>query len=133
MDQCFHTLVPGIFAAGNCVSVNDLVDYVSENGFCAGAAAAAHVQGPHERQFVQVRRGEGIATCVPQRIDLNAPRSEVALYLRSDGTYRDCQLIIESEGATLLKKRLRAVNQAETLRVEVNLDSVTRDVEVRLS
>lgn len=133
VDQCLHTSVPGIFAAGNCLSVNDLVDYVSENGFCAGAAAAAYAQGPHERTFVQVAQGRGIATCVPQRIDLNAPRREVTLYLRSDGNYRNCRLAVESAGSTLLEKHLRAVNQAETLRVKLDLSSVTQDVEMRLS
>ena len=133
VDQRLHTSVPGIFAAGNCLSVNDLVDYVSENGFCAGAAAAAYANHPHERTFVQVKQGAGIATCVPQRIDLNAPRDEVTLYLRSDGNRRDCRLVVESTGSTLLEKHLRAINQAETLRVQLDLSSVTQEVEVRLS
>ena len=133
VDQRLHTSVPGIFAAGNCLSVNGLVDYVSENGFCAGAAAAAYANHPHERTFMQVKQGAGIATCVPQRIDLNAPRDEVTLYLRSDGNRRDCWLVVESASSTLLEKRLRAINQAETLRVQLDLSSVTQDVEVRLS
>lgn len=133
VDQLLHTSVPGIFAAGNCLSVNDLVDYVSENGFCAGAAAATYLRQPHKRIFVQVKQGIGLSSCVPQRIDLNAPRNDVTLYLRSDGNYRDRQLVVESAGSTLLEKRLRAVNQAETQRVKLDLSSVTQDVEVRLS
>ena len=133
VDQCLHTLTPGIFAAGNCLSVNDLVDYVSENGFGAGAAAAAYVRAPHERRLVQVTAGTGIVTCVPQRIDLNAPLERVTFYLRSDGTYRDRRLAVESGGTTLIEKHLRAVNPAETLRIEADLSSVTQDVEVRLS
>ena len=132
VDQCLHTLTPGIFAAGNCLSVNDLVDYVSENGFGAGAAAAAYVRAPHERRLVQVTAGTGIVTCVPQRIDLNAPLERVTFYLRSDGTYRDRRLAVESGGTTLIEKHLRAVNPAETLRIEADLSSVTQDVEVRL-
>ena len=36
VDHNLHTSIPGVFAAGNALSVNDLVDYVSENGFIAG-------------------------------------------------------------------------------------------------
>lgn len=39
-DERFMTKVPGVFACGNCLHVNDLVDYVSESGELAGAAAA---------------------------------------------------------------------------------------------
>ena len=105
---------------------------VSENGFGAGAAAAAYVRAPHERRLVQVTAGTGIVTCVPQRIDLNAPLERVTFYLRSDGTYRDRRLAVESGGTTLIEKHLRAVNPAETLRIEADLSSVTQDVEVRL-
>ena len=133
VDQNLHTLTPGIFAAGNCLSVNDLVDYVSENGFAAGAAAAAWAQGPHEREFVQVRAGAGLSTCLPQRIDLNAARDEVTLYLRADADYRDCTLTVESAGLTLLHRHLRAIRQAETLRLQLDLSHVRQDVEVQLT
>jgi len=43
-DKKYMTSVPGIFAAGNCHHVYDLVDYVSENGRQAGYAAAAFAE-----------------------------------------------------------------------------------------
>ncbi|MEG0803680.1 MAG: FAD-dependent oxidoreductase, partial [Pygmaiobacter sp.] len=39
-DQHYETLCDGIFACGNALHVNDLVDYVSESGEGAGRAAA---------------------------------------------------------------------------------------------
>ncbi|WP_418668486.1 NAD(P)/FAD-dependent oxidoreductase, partial [Allofournierella sp.] len=41
-DQNYHTLAEGVFACGNALHVNDLVDYVSESGEGAGAAAAEY-------------------------------------------------------------------------------------------
>ena len=40
-DQNCMTRLPGVFVCGNALHVNDLVDYVSESGETAGAAAAA--------------------------------------------------------------------------------------------
>ena len=39
-DQDYQTTVAGVFSCGNALHVNDLVDYVSESGEKAGAAAA---------------------------------------------------------------------------------------------
>lgn len=41
-DNRFMTMVDGVFCCGNALHVNDLVDYVSESGEIAGAAAAAY-------------------------------------------------------------------------------------------
>ena len=43
VNQNLQTNVDGIFACGNVLHVHDLVDYVSEEGEAAGAAAAAYV------------------------------------------------------------------------------------------
>ena len=40
-DNRFMTMTEGVFSCGNAMHVNDLVDYVSESGEIAGAAAAA--------------------------------------------------------------------------------------------
>ena len=40
VDEKMATNIPGIFAAGNAVTIYDLVDYVSEAGFTAGKNAA---------------------------------------------------------------------------------------------
>ena len=133
VDQCLHTTVPGIFAAGNCLSVNDLVDHVSENGFVAGEAAADFEHTSHERAFVQVTGGEGIASFVPQRIDLAAPHDKVTFYLRSDGDYQGQRLVASSGGETLLERQLPVVRQTEILRIPMNLSALTQDVELRLS
>ena len=44
-DVFLMTKVPGIFACGNCKTVMDLADYVSEEGTVAGRNAAAFVRG----------------------------------------------------------------------------------------
>jgi len=133
VDQGLQTLSPGIFCAGNCLSVNDLVDYVSENGVQAGTSAAAYIREPRERRLAHITTKDGIASCVPQYLDLSAPHDNVVLYLRSNDDYRDRWLVIESGSGTLLTKRYAAIRQAEALRLEVDLSNARGEVTVRLA
>ena len=123
VDQGYQTLAPGIFSAGNSLSVNDLVDYVSEGGARAGHAAAAHAldSSPHARNLVRVEVGERLSSCVPQLIDLNEDLSKVVFYLRSDDDYQAGRVIMRSGSREFACKRLRPVHQAETIRIETDL------------
>lgn len=80
-DQHLMTSVPGVFACGNCLHVNDLVDYVSESGELAGEAAARYAQGTQhggtesggqEAPQVEIRADRSLLYVVPQRILLPA-------------------------------------------------------------
>lgn len=130
VDQTFQTLTYGIFCAGNCLSVNDLVDYVSENGAGAGYAAASFARDHSQRNLREVKVGRGVATCVPQRIDIDGPLDDVCVYLRSDGDYRDVTVTFVAGDQVIHKQRLRAVRQAETVRLQVCLEGLTEDMTV---
>ena len=133
VDQQLQTLVDGVFSAGNCTSVNDLVDYVSETGLRAGKAAALHALRQQGRSLREVRCGNGVASCVPQRIDFGPECGEVTFYLRSDGDYRDVEVLFVSQGEVLARKRLRAVRQAETVRVAADLGQMGNRVYVSIA
>ena len=45
VDAGMQTSVPGIFSAGNVVTIYDLVDYVSKAGMLAGRNAALFASG----------------------------------------------------------------------------------------
>lgn len=93
VDQSGQTLVDGIFACGNAVHVNDLVDYVSESGERAGSSAAHYVsrhdpasaRGAGGRTLVPVRADTGFLSIVPQYLDTSATLDAV-LFFRSRRT-----------------------------------------------
>ena len=130
VDNNLHTLTDGVFAAGNCLSVNDLVDYVSENGFIAGKAAAEYVKNITNRNLVKVVNAKGILTCVPQYIDLNSDLSKVTFYIRSNANYVDKKVSIKCKDKVLLDRNYRKINQAESLRITIDLSSIDSDIEV---
>lgn len=71
VDDLLQTDHPGIFACGNVLHVHDLVDFVSEESFKAGKAAAKYAAGKLEKaETVSVADGNGVRGAVPQRIRL---------------------------------------------------------------
>lgn len=127
VDNNLETLKDGVFAAGNCLSVNDLVDYVSENGFIAGKAASDYVKAKKERKLVNVSHKQGIMTCVPEYIDLNSDLNEVTFYLRSNGDYRNAKIEIKQGDNVYFEKNYSRINQTETQRIKVNLNGILNE------
>ena len=133
VDNNLETLKNGVFAAGNCLSVNDLVDYVSENGSIAGKAASEFVKCRRERQLIKVINKKGIMTCVPEYLDLNSNLKEVIFYLRSNDDYKDASIEIKQNDIILFAKKYSSINQTETQRIKVDLSNISNaDVEVNI-
>lgn len=84
IDDNMSTNIPGIFAAGNVVTIYDLADYVSMAGAKAGISAAAFAANKAENPagFIKIIPGEGVRSAVPQKInipvkDAGGPRIEI--------------------------------------------------------
>ena len=86
-DTGFMSSVPGVFAAGNCLFVYDLVDYVSEDAAKAGKAAAEYCRNRRERgtEFVspvkhqpEAELGPDQMTCIvcPNSCTLTVTKTE---------------------------------------------------------
>jgi NADPH-dependent 2,4-dienoyl-CoA reductase/sulfur reductase-like enzyme len=72
VDNTMQTSCAGIFAGGNVLHVNDLVDNVSREAERAGACAAAFVTGgiKHENNRVRLIAGGNIRYVVPQVVNI---------------------------------------------------------------
>lgn len=130
VDNNLHTLKDGVFAAGNCLSVNDLVDYVSENGFTAGKAAANYCKNKANRKLIKVINNKNVLTCVPQYIDLNSELSKTIFYIRSSGNYVDKKVVVKAKDRIILEKPYKKINQAESIKILVDLSNIHEEVEV---
>ena len=147
-DNHFMTGVPGIFACGNCLHVNDLVDYVSESGELAGAAAAAYAcgtdgadgtdgavraksKGGAETEnegssggfsAVNIAADRSLQYVVPQQIALNDPEGlkQVVFYFRSSRTLTGGRLEIAVDGKPLIQKKYRNLRPPEMEKLVVD-------------
>lgn len=129
VDSHLETSVPGMFACGNAMQVNDLVDNVSDEGDIAGKWAAFHALGraPQAAGTCPVRQGDGIRYITPQLIYL---KEDSTLSFRVTAPGQDKTLRVSSGNKTLMKKTLKRVNPAEMIRVhfpaqEINPGEIT--------
>ena len=119
-DNRFMTDVPGVYACGNCLHVNDLVDYVSESGTMAGAAAADEA---HARSLVPITLSGGARYVVPQKLDGNSDLSETILYFRVGGEMRDAVVTVTADGREVYRKRHAVLRPPEMERIRLDLSA----------
>ena len=121
VDETNQTLVPGVFACGNALHVNDLVDYVSESGETAGRAAAAYTA--RERSLAEINANETLLYAVPQRLDVNAPSPERTFYFRSARDMDEAILTVSHGNDVLLKKRYAHLRPPEMERLILSVSN----------
>ena len=122
VDQYRKTSIPGIFAAGNVVHVHDLVDFVSEEAEIAGkyAALAARGEMPEAQRSVRVLSGDGVNTCVPQRLTLSGDEPTVRLFMRAARPMRQATLKVADTAGVLFSKRLAVAKPSEMIAADVD-------------
>ncbi len=117
VEDTLQTDQPGIFACGNVLHVHDLVDFVSEESFRAGEAAAAYARGKIKQgRFAPVADGEGVRGAVPQRIRLPEPGQTahaVRVMFRPACVYENATVRVLDGDKEILKAKRRILAPGE--------------------
>lgn len=130
------TSADGVFSCGNALHVNDLVDYVSESGETAGAAAARYAR--NARREIPVEASRKLLYAVPQRLDLNADNRETVVYFRSREVLGSCKFTITADGKEVFAKKYPFLRPPEMERLVIDFSAfgltegskITMDIEV---
>ncbi|MGI5979212.1 MAG: NAD(P)/FAD-dependent oxidoreductase [Oscillospiraceae bacterium] len=132
-DQNYETLVDGVFVCGNALHVNDLVDYVSESGAAAGAAAADY--SVRTRELVDLSADADFLYAVPERLDTAADLSRTVVFFRSRDVREKSLVTVRVNGETVFTKKYQRLKPPEMERIELDLscvqpgDSVTLELQ----
>ena len=122
VNQFMETSAPAVFACGNVVHVNDLVDNVTVESMKAGASAARYAAGnlPAAGSTASVKAGENVRYTCPQRIVTGAGDEKVTLYFRVLQPEKDVVIRAVSKGHVLAKRKAVRVNPGEMEHLAVN-------------
>lgn len=128
VNQYMQTTVPGLFACGNVVHVNDLVDNVSRESEIAGRGAARYAMGtlPQTDDVVTCEPGSQVRYICPQRIALTGEEEQVDLYFRVQLPEEQVGIRLLCNGNELGKKRVVKVNPGEMEQFRVAASDLTR-------
>ncbi len=128
VDQHMQTSVPGIFASGNVVHVNDLVDNVSTESEIAGREAARFAArgAPAARGRIRVRGGDNVRYVCPQYLDIPEGEGETSpLFFRVANPAAKVGIrVMDGDTVVATKKALR-VNPGEMERIAVETGALS--------
>ena len=114
VNQYMQTSLASVFACGNVVHVNDLVDNVSRESEQAGRSAARFAQGalPKARE-IACKAGAGVRYVVPQKVVLSGEDEELTLYFRVLAPGAASTLAAAQSGKMLTSRKVRRVSPGE--------------------
>ena len=126
VNQFMQTSVSRVFACGNVVHVNDLVDNVSQESEKAGASAALYAQGklPEAASEIPCAAGEGIRYVCPQTI-VPVPEGGVRLCFRVLRPGKDVTLTALQGDEILTSKKARRVSPGEMEHLDIDMAKLT--------
>lgn len=131
VDEQMMTSVPGIFAAGNVVTVFDLVDYVSQTGEMAARGAVRYLKGELETGNCRaVEAGDNISFVVPQKI--SGTSGEVPVFMRVRKPDEKVRLVFSQDGQSQKLKKHAVVKPPEMVCEVIDLNQTT-DGPIRIS
>ncbi|MBQ7595450.1 MAG: FAD-dependent oxidoreductase [Clostridia bacterium] len=115
VNQYMQTSQSAVFACGNVVHVNDLVDNVSAESERAGKYAAEYSLGsfPVCRKEVKCVTGENVRYTCPQKINVSDSAEKVDIYFRVTQPMNNVTLTAASGGEIIAKKKEIRVNPGE--------------------
>jgi NADPH-dependent 2,4-dienoyl-CoA reductase/sulfur reductase-like enzyme len=132
VNQYMQTSAEAVFACGNVVHVNDLVDNVSAESERAGMYAAKYAMGtlPTGGKTVSCVTGRNVRYLCPQQLHITEEGGEATLYFRVLQPELNVRLVATCDGKVLAKKKEFRVNPGEMCNLKVNTAEVCGDVTV---
>ena len=109
VNQYMETEIDGIFTAGNCLHVHDVVDFVSDEARLAGRSAALYLQNKinNNGHRINLKPGNGLSYVLPQFI-LEDSLEDVVIKFRVRKPVQD-QIVWIKSGETVLMKVIKPV------------------------
>jgi len=116
VDGFLQTNVPGVFAAGNVLTINDYVDFAAHQGERTAESVNKFVEndGIPSKEPIEIKKGRNVRSVVPQFI---CEENDTILYLRVKKPEPRVDIVIKEVGK---KIKTTSVNPGEMIRLEIS-------------
>ena len=104
VNQYMETEIAGIFTAGNCLHVHDVVDFVSDEARLAGRSAALYLQNKIDNNAhrIAIKPGNGLSYVLPQFV-LENSIEDIVIKFRVRKPVQDQIVWIKSKEEVVMK------------------------------
>lgn len=133
VNDLMGSTVKGVFACGNVVQVHDLVDFVAEEGYRAGEAAAQYVQGllAEYHPVMHTTPGQGISYIVPQCAD-PAFHDKIEFFFRVNQVFREVRLAVFADERLVKEYKKKIMIPSEMEKIVLSRTDIGDARELRL-
>ena len=132
VNQYMQTSVPSVFACGNVVHVNDLVDNVTVESMLAGKYAALYAAGKlDQNKEVGTVTGNNVRYLCPQRL-MTGTDEKAKLFFRVLAPDTGVRIVAKCNGKVIASKKELRVNPGEMCNIQIPLAEVEEDVVVEV-
>ena len=126
VNENMETEFEGIFSAGNCLHVHDVVDFVTDEGRSAGSGAAKYIKGMrHSQERIEVKPLDGVSYVVPQHVHADIDE-DVTLKFRVRSPIKNAMIEIMSGDVILTKLVKTAVIPSEMNLIKISKDKISQ-------
>ncbi len=118
VDEFLETSIPGIFAAGNILAINDYVDFAAYQGERAAEGVKKFIEneGIPSKDWIDIKKGRNIKLVVPQSI---SGENHVRLYARVKEPEPKVDIAIKENDEKL---KSTSVNPGEMIKLDISKD-----------
>ncbi len=126
VNQYMQTSTDSIFASGNVVHVNDLVDNVTIESMLAGKYAAQYSMDklPPSKETIEIKTGNNIRYVCPHQIKIGNESEKIDLYFRVICPDKDVVLVAKSGDKIIASKKALKINPGEMEFIKIETDKI---------
>ena len=125
VNQYMETMIDGIFTAGNCLHVHDVVDFVSDEARLAGRSAALYLQNKIKNDVnkINLKPGNGLSYVLPQFI-LEDSLEDIVIKFRVRKPVQDQIVWIKSGEQVIMKVIKPVMIPSEMVMIKISKDKL---------
>ena len=125
VNQYMETMIDGIFTAGNCLHVHDVVDFVSDEARLAGRSAALYLQHKidNSSKKIALKPGNGLSYVLPQ-FALENSLEDIVIKFRVRKPVQDQIVWIKSGDEVLMKVIKPVLIPSEMVMIKLSKDKL---------
>lgn len=129
VNQFMQTSSPAVFACGNVVHVNDLVDNVSQESAIAGKYAARYAMGtfPVPEKTLTMVTGRNVRYLCPQKVAITSEGGKVSVFFRVLQPEQNVRLVALCDDQQIARKKEIRVNPGEMCNLVIDTGLITGD------
>ena len=126
VNQYMQTSIDSIFASGNVVHVNDLVDNVTIESMLAGKYAAQYAMDklPISKKIIEIKAGNNIRYICPHEIKISDENEKIELYFRVNCPDRNVKLVVKSGDKIIASKNAIKINPGEMEHIKIETGKI---------